>query len=93
MKDLAALSEALLSEIERELDAKDGEGRSVLYRAHRVAIMNWLGRYRPLARAAGEDRVRGFEEAYYHLRSMIAYKFSRADRGNVSECLVSTHFL
>ena len=67
---LAVLSKAVLAEI--ELGVEGGNECSAVYRAHRVALRNWLGKYRSLERVAVSDRVRGFDEAYHHLREMGA---------------------
>ena len=73
-RGIAALSEEILSSIESELSAEEGEKRSVLYRAHRMALKNWLGKYRPVEESAVKNKILGFEEAYHHLKEMSALK-------------------
>ena len=63
----------ILAEVEASLVLQAGKQQFLLYRAHAVAIRNWLGKYRVPADAPGNDRVRGYLEAYYHLRAMGAW--------------------
>ena len=65
-----SLSRAILAEVEPVLPADRAGERGAINRAHAIAIKNWLGRYRPAARASGQSSVRGYQEAYHHLREI-----------------------
>ena len=68
LENLPELGRAVLVEVEPVL-LTDGKGeRGMIDRAHAIAIKNWLGKYRPTASASGQGSVRGYQEAYYHLR-------------------------
>ena len=70
----AMLGESLLAEIEPVLIAQGIRQRHPIARAHLVAIRNWLGRYLPSGDLSARETVRGYREAYYHLREVGAWR-------------------
>ena len=70
MEGLSTESMKLLADVEVSLISQSAEKGYRLHRAHVVAIRNWLGKYKVPTDASGDERVRGYLEAYYHLRAI-----------------------
>lgn len=70
LENLSDLSKAILAEVEPALCSNKVGQRCVHDQAHVIAIKNWLGKYRPSASASGPETVRGYQEAYHHLREI-----------------------
>ena len=73
-ESLMALGQATLAEIEPFLVLRGDWPQDALHRAHCTAIKNWLGKYQSSEDTLGRERVRGFREAYYHLREIGALR-------------------
>ena len=70
LENLSDLSKAILAEVEPALCSNKVGQRCVRDRAHVIAIKNWLGKHRPSASASGPETIRGYQEAYHHLREI-----------------------
>jgi tetratricopeptide (TPR) repeat protein len=57
----------LLRELNIDLDAQNITEISHRERAHYRAVKNWLGKYKPEAKASNLEQIRGYLEAFYHL--------------------------
>lgn len=66
----ADFSRAVLLLVEANLTANRSEPPSLVYRAHRQALRNWLGRYRISEEMSAQQMSRGLREATYHLRQI-----------------------
>jgi hypothetical protein len=62
----------ILTEIEAALIAQGVKQRHSTHCAHFTAIKNWLGKYQPPIGVSNREQVRGYLEAYYHLREIGA---------------------
>ena len=74
LEGLSTEGVSLLAEVEASLVLQSAREGCRLHRAHVVAIRNWLGKYEVPIDALGDERVRGYLEAYYHLRAIGAWK-------------------
>lgn len=74
VEGLSTESMKLLADVEASMISRSAEKEYRLHRAHVVAIRNWLGKYKVPADVSGDERVRGYLEAYYHLRAIGAWQ-------------------